>query len=105
MEVVAPTELVRANPVILGEEHPDDPTDTWYIVARGGAEEAITIDLSESRNGRCHDSFWDRHGLAGDCPIVARSFNELLEHLLSNAGRYWYWLDDGFEGYGDAYDR
>jgi hypothetical protein len=52
--------LVRSNPEILGTECPDDISDTWYIVARGGPEEAISIDCSRDRLGRCYDSFWDR---------------------------------------------
>jgi hypothetical protein len=103
IRIVEPEELVRSNPEIVGTECPDDISDTWYIVARGGREEAISIDCSPNRLGRCYDSFWDRHGVAGDCVIVALSFTELLRRLLSNGGGYWYWLVDGGPGYGDAY--
>ncbi|MCU0698197.1 MAG: SMI1/KNR4 family protein [Myxococcaceae bacterium] len=102
IRVVGPEELVRANPEIVGSECPDDISDTWYIVARGGREEAITIDCHADRTGRCHDSFWDRHGVAGDCRIVALSFTELLQRLFDGGGGSWYWLGGGSPSYGDA---
>lgn len=105
IRLVEPDGFVRANPVIVGRECPDDISDAWYIVARGGAEEAISIDCSPERLGRCYDSFWDRHGVAGDCSIVALSFTELLRRLLSGEGEYWYWLVGAGPGYGDAYDE
>jgi len=105
VRVVGPEELVRANPEIVGAECPDDISDSWYIVARGGPEEAITIDCSAARLGRCYDSFWDRHGVAGDCRVVALSFTELLRRLFDNGGAHWYWLGSNAPAYGDAYDR
>lgn len=103
IRVVAPEEFVRANPAIVGVDCPDDISDAWYIVARGGPEEVITIDCSADRTGRCYDSFWDSHGVAGSCRIVALSFTDLLQRLLSNDGAYWYWLGDRGPAYGDAY--
>jgi len=100
--IVGPDELVRANPEIVAAEFPDDISDSWYIVARGGPEEAITIDCNPARLGRCHDSFWDCHGVAGVCPVIALSFTELLQRLFDSAGGYMYWLAVD-PGYGDAY--
>jgi hypothetical protein len=105
IRIVGPAELTRTNPEIVGEECPEDITDSWYIVARGGTEEALSIDCSSERSGRCCDSFWDRHGVAGDCRVVALSFTELLARLVAAGGSYWYWLAPGGSGYGDAYDR
>jgi len=104
LEVVRPHALSRANPEIIGEECPDDITDSWYIVVRGGSEEALSIDLNPMRLGRCYDSFWDRHGVAGDCAVVALSFVGLLDALVRANGEYWFWLEAGFVGHGDAYD-
>lgn len=103
IEIVGPARFVRANPEIVGEECPDDISDSWYVIGRDGNEPLITIDCSPARLGRCHDSFWDRHGVAGSCPIVALSFAELLSRLLDREGRDLYWLVDGDLGYGDAY--
>ncbi len=105
MRIVGSGDFTRSNPEIVGEECPDDISDSWYIVGRGGREEAISIDCNEQRLGRCYDSFWDRHAVAGDCRIVALSFTELLQRLVSAAGGYWYWLGDAGLAYGDAYDN
>lgn len=104
IRIVGPEEFVRANPEIVGTECPDDISDFWYIVARGGREEAISIDCSSDRLGRCYDSFWDRHGVAGDCRVVALSFTELMRRLFEGRGEYWFWLAAGGPRYGDAYD-
>ncbi|HRK48163.1 MAG TPA: SMI1/KNR4 family protein [Nocardioides sp.] len=76
MRVVEPHSFARSNLEIVGDEFPDDITDSWYIVARGGSAQLISIDCHPDRIGRCYDSFWDRHGVAGSCPIVALSFTE-----------------------------
>jgi hypothetical protein len=40
-------------------------------------------------------------GRPGENPVIALSFTELLDKLLEARGRT-FWLDPGFEGYGDA---
>lgn len=100
--IVSPDGFVRANPLILGRDAPDDITDSWYVVATGGSGEHLTVDCHPERSGRCHDSFWDSHGVAGSCPIVAMSLTELLRRLLDAKGGRWPWLDGPSE-YGDAY--
>jgi len=102
MRVLGPDEFIRANPEIARTECPDDITDSWYIVAQGGRVDSISIDCSPARIGRCYDSFWDRHGVVGECLIVALSFTELLQRLFDGAGGYYYWLASD-PGYGDAY--
>ena len=102
--VVPPQRLRLANPEIVGEVIGDDVTSSWYIIAEGGSGENITIDLHPDRIGRCYDSFWDRHGIPGSCPVIAGSFTELLSRLLKNEGRPWYWLQPEFVSLGDAYD-
>ena len=103
MRIVEPLAFARSNPAIAGVEAPDDITDSWYIIARGGPEEALSIDCHRDRLGRCYDSFWDRHGVAGSCPIIALSFTELLRTLLSARGRHLFWLAPEATKYGDAY--
>ena len=101
----APEELVPANPVIVGEPCPEDITDTWHLVADGrDGSQFISLDLHPDRLGRCYDSFHETHGLVGDSPVIATSFTQLLERLVSSSGRRWFWLEPGFESHGDAYD-
>jgi len=103
IEIVSPEDFVRANPVIVGNSCEDDITHDWYIVAKNG-EQYITIDLAPARAGMCYDSFWDRHGVPGSCPVVARSFTDLLERLLAAKGSELYWLEPQFKNLGDAYE-
>jgi len=93
----------KANPIIIGEDAPDDISNNWFIIAEDNPQ-FITIDLFKERLGRCYDSFWDRHGVVGEQPIIANSFTELLEQLYQSKGDYFYWLQEDFENMGDAYD-
>src|SRR2546422_2738610 len=86
--IVSPKEVVLANPIIVGELCEDDISSSWYIIAKDGNGEYLTIDLSKERLGRCYDSFFDRHGVPGSCPIIALSFTDLLARLYENKGQY-----------------
>jgi glycosyltransferase involved in cell wall biosynthesis len=41
----------------------------------------------------------------GECPVIAKSFTELLNQLVQNNGERWYWLKEDFESLGDAYNE
>ena len=108
--VVAPTEFEQANIAVLGRTYYEahraaldaDITNSWYIIARGtGPEESISIDLRSDRLGHCYDSFHEVHGTA-DSRVVALSFTELLDRLLSCNGRALFWELPGFRDYGPA---
>lgn len=103
-QIVSPNEFVLSNPVIVGELVEEDLSSNWFIVGHDGNGDYISIDLHSKRLGKCYDSFWDRHGVVGECPVVARSFTELLNRLVQNNGERWYWLNEDFESLGDAYD-
>jgi antitoxin YokJ len=103
--IVAPGELVPANPVIVGEEGAYDISCSWYIVASDGTDsQKMTIDLNPTRLGRCYDSFWDRHAVAGSSTIIALSFTEFLRRSYACKGTELYWCRDDFVPLGDAYD-
>lgn len=103
LTIQAPLGLRAANPEILGETISADITADWYVIATGRTGEYVTIDLSAERAGRCYDSFVDRHGVAGSCPIIALSFTEFLTRCAHASGSRRYWLETGFRPYGDAY--
>lgn len=103
--IVGPQEMVLANPIIVGELCPGDISSEWYIICKDTGNNYITIDLSKERLGKCYDSFWDRHGVAGECTVVAKSFTELLWQLYSNRGKCLFWLKSDFAYLGDAYDE
>ncbi len=104
ISIVHPKDFIRANPEIIGEDIQDDRSYNWFVIATDQNGQYITIDLDSSRLGVCYDSFWDRHGVAGSNPVVAKSFTELLENLYSEGGIGWYWLNNQFSFLGDAYD-
>ncbi len=104
ISIVDAGRFVPANPVILGADPMDDISRHWYVVGHDGGSQYLTIDCHPNRLGRCYDSFWDSHGVAGSCAIVAASFTELLVRLMDGEGQGWYWLRPEWNGYGDAYD-
>lgn len=104
-EIVRPENVILANPIIVGDLCPEDISSQWYIIAKDSDNNFITIDLSTERLGRCYDSFWDRHGVVGECMIIATSFSELVLRLYRNNGESIFWLEDDFEYLGDAYDN
>lgn len=104
IQIVGIDNFKKANPVILGEEIEEDRSNDWYIIAYGLNSQYVTIDLSEDKLGYCYDSFWDRHGVVGENPIIAQSFTELLRCLVDEGGQNYFWLEDNFKYLGDAYD-
>jgi len=102
--VLPPTEVVPANPVIVGQRVEGDRSEDWYLIAQDGNGDYLTLDCSAERAGRCYDSIHETHGLVGQTPVIARSFTELLARCYANGGGYPYWLRDGFVSLGDAYD-
>ncbi len=111
MKIVPPNKFLLANPFffkgISDEELQTSKNDiswSWYIVGEGENGQYITIDLAPGRLGRCYDSFWDCHAMPGYTQIIAKSFSELLFRLVENQGKHWYWLQNEFLSYGDAYD-
>ncbi|UUZ93003.1 SMI1/KNR4 family protein [Paenibacillus sp. P25] len=104
LSLVSPNQFVLANPVIVGERYEEDISSDWYILASDGNGDYLTVDLQEKRLGKCYDSFWDSHGVVGQCPVIARSFTELLANLMKGNGKRRYWSQDDFVSLGDAYD-
>src|SRR5688572_7050582 len=70
IRIASPGEFLSANPKIIGKIYEDDISSSWYIAANDGNNDFITIDLSKERNGKCYDSFFDRHAVAGSCSII-----------------------------------
>jgi hypothetical protein len=104
VSLLGPADLQPSNAVILAEQYPDDITATWYTIGRTPDSDYLSIDLAPERLGRCYDSFYELHGVAGSCPIIATGFTDLYRGLLDGAGDRWYWQRPGFVELGDAYD-
>lgn len=98
-------EVVQVNPLIVGELCEEDISSGWFVAAKDGNGNYISIDLRAGRkNGFCYDSSIECHGLVGDCAVVARCFSDLLVNLYVNKGKSIYWKESVFQELGDAYD-
>ena len=67
-----------------------DVAGTTFVFAdQGGAstDEHLVVDLHPARAGRYYETFWDRFGLVGEMPIIARSVAEALVWLLETGGQ------------------
>ena len=106
IRILPPEMFQNANLAILGEEIENDISSTWFIFATGHSGEFVSIDLAKNRPGWCYDSYIDRHGVQGVCPIIARSFTEWLRRVIDTRGQaQHFWLLPSFLSYGDAYDK
>ncbi|MFQ9505569.1 MAG: hypothetical protein ACLRZ2_01560 [Veillonella sp.] len=80
----------------------DDISNDWFMIASSQElSQYISIDLNK-KIWFCYDSFIETHATPDESPIIAKSFTELLEKLVSNE-KEWFWLDS-FQSYGDAYE-
>ena len=104
IEVVPPSAFESANLAVTGAWSHGDRSDDWYVIARSGNDQLVSIDLNPKRLGHCYDSFWDRHAVAGSSVILANSFEDFLLHCIRYGGRGLYWLAPGYVSLGDAYD-
>lgn len=87
----------------IWEELAGDMSNEWFLLATSESlSQYISIDLRKDKLGYCYDSFLQTHANPGDSLIIAQSFTELLINLSKNQNE-WYWLNDNFCGYGDAY--
>lgn len=98
--------VMPVNPLIIGEMYEEDISSNWFAIAQDGNGNYISIDFSRgTKNGFCYDSAIDRHGLVGDCAIVAKCFTDLLTNLYASKGQSIYWTEPDFQYLGDAYDE
>ncbi|EHA1066653.1 SMI1/KNR4 family protein [Aeromonas hydrophila] len=107
-KISSPEELIPANPYLLPEEYEkdipkDDISNNFYIIARNGPEQAISINLGDSQFGYCYDSFWELHATS-ESSIIAYSFTFLLNSLIKSKGSYPYWLNSNFVSLGHLYN-
>lgn len=101
--LVPPAEFVPVGIAIMGEPPETRIERSWYAVADVRDGNYLAIDLLPSRLGRCYDCFHESYGEPGYCTVIALSFTELLNRIAEAEGNA-FWLDEDFEGYGDAYD-
>ncbi|AMM02987.1 MULTISPECIES: SMI1/KNR4 family protein [Pseudomonas] len=99
--ILPPQQIKQSNTEIVGTPCDDDISSSWYLICKTDNNDYISIDLSIERSGRCYDSNFEIHGVAGSCPIIALSFKELLVSIYTSDGDDIFWRN---RNYGDAYD-
>lgn len=103
--ILSPHNFKLANPIIIGELCEEDISSEWYTICKTFNGDFLTIDLNGDRLGKCYDSFWDRHGVVGECSVVANNLTELIYQIYVSKGEYLFWLQKEFNYLGDAYDN
>ncbi|UEP24371.1 SMI1/KNR4 family protein [Burkholderia ambifaria] len=99
-KILPASEVLQTNMLVVGEPCEDDISFSWYAICKTDNGDYISIDTSKERSGRCYDSNFEIHGVAGSCPIIALSFSELLCLLYRSSGMDVFWKT---RDYGDAY--
>ncbi len=111
---VQPEKVLESTKVILAEDTYEEyigdaiysmsEFKNWYTIVDLYDGNYIVIDLNEHKLGKCYLAYADDFLVAGEMPIIAESFTELLERFINSNGEYFFFLDDEFESYGDAFD-
>lgn len=102
--ILPPKEIKLSNIVLLGNDHKDDISSSWYLIVDAYDGNYLSIDFDRKRVGKCYESFEYSHAVKDNCPIIARSFTELLINIFDYCGDYFFWKDnEKFSCYGDAY--
>ncbi len=105
IKILEPTKVRLSNLVILGELYDDDLSSSWYTIVDAEDGNYVSIDFNSNRMGICYESFEYSHALKNNCPIIAKSFTELLLNIYKYSGDYFFWKEENAEDYGDAYDN
>ena len=103
INILDPKDVRPANIALLGKNYDEDISSSWYLIADALDGNYVSIDFGPFRLGRCYESFEYSHAVAGNCPIIALSFGELLENLLGYKEDYFFWKENKFTSLGDAY--
>jgi hypothetical protein len=91
--------LPKMRPLARVVGRADAAPPTWYALCSIENGEWLAIDLA-ARGGPVMDCFHETLGPGGEAKIVARSFTELLQHVLASKGEpYW---QRRFRGYGNG---
>ncbi len=100
LSVVRPEEFEWALKTVLGkfldrqiDTLQDGYTWKWYVIGRGDTDDYFVIDLCPKRYGYCYFTTTYTFGQRGLIPIVATSFEGLLQqlHTAAKIGEDWDW--------------
>lgn len=90
--ICAADELQRSDMYVVGEDIGEEVSANWYVIATCD-DQTISICLAEGPEfGRCYDSYWDIYPTADPSTLIAASFTDLLEMIVSNRGHSLFWI-------------
>ncbi len=99
-----PVEEIRPTRMdIYGKDEKELGPDSWLTVCDIQDSNYIALDVASRQGNSANyiDCFHETFAEPGECPIIARSFGELLERALHSGGNLFY-AKDGFADYGDG---
>lgn len=77
---------------VFGEDVGDELSASWYVIATSD-DHTISICLSEGNEfGWCYDFYWDIYPAADSTTLIATSFTDLLEMIVSDGYRFLFWI-------------
>jgi len=90
--ILSPNDINNACETVINEPCEATELEYFFCIAEDGNGDYLAINLGKENNGVIVDAFHETFGLAGDTPVIALSFTELLNSLYDNSGDYPYWL-------------
>jgi cell wall assembly regulator SMI1 len=101
---VAVSEIHSTRIDIFGEDLDEYGPATWLTICDVQDGNYIAIDITSEKDGRFNyiDCFHETFAEPGHSKVVAQSFIELLERALHGGDEQFFFLQQGFSGYGDA---
>ena len=102
--IVGPDEFQRIDATILsGEMFASGPFSYWHTIVDVQDGNYLSIDLSKEHNGKCLDCFHETFAMPGYVGVIASSFTDLLNRILSHKDDSAYWLQDDFKELDEAF--
>lgn len=85
-------ELERSDFVAMNEDLEDPDSANWYALVKC-EDQIISIDLTPGPQfGYCYDSFWDSYPTADESTLIAKSFTELVEQIITSGRKNLFWI-------------
>jgi hypothetical protein len=104
-QVLPLSDHIRARVAVLQNDSEEAGPSSWYALCDVQDGNYIAVDLESEQQGGFNyiDCFHETFALPGESRIIARSFTELLKRMLQGGSEQLFFLQPGFEPYGDAF--
>jgi hypothetical protein len=103
VRIVGPDEVQRIDLTIIGDEFASGPFLWWFAIADVINRNYVAIDLNPEHLGLCYDAFHETFAWPGYVNVIASSFSNFLERLITHNEDSTYWLQSDFKPLGEAF--